>query len=440
MVEGITERLENPRGASEVRVAGLTVDRAASALGEGSGEPQRTGTDERTLRDVVLASSFQLQGGRDTTGAASWGAWGRFSTSSFDGKANTLSFSGDVVTGLLGADVSTGEWTAGLALSSAKGDGPYQMDDANQSGCMSGRVESTLTSLHPYARLNLTERVSTWAIAGYGTGEMTIDPDGCNSHTTDIDMTMGAVGLRGALLDTAAGDALDMALRTDALWVRTTSKRTDGLAPAEASVKRLRVMLEGGMPVTVANGTLTPTLTAGLRHDSGDGEEGAGIELGAGLAYQGKGIQIAGNVRTLASHADEHYDEWGASFAVKVDPGNDGRGLSLSITPTWGNTANEAGQLWTTRTADELARAEPFDAGRRIDAELGYGIQGPSGIGTLTPYGGFSLANDAGRTLRTGLRWNASQQATVGLEGTHETHADGNAPTTSIMLRGAIRW
>ena len=440
VVDGIAERLENPRGASEVRVAGLTVDRAASALGESSDGASNASTEERTFRDVVLASSFQLQGGRDTTGAASWGAWGRFSTSSFDGKANTLSFSGDVVTGLLGADVSTGEWTAGLAVSSAKGNGPYQMDDANQSGCMSGRVDSTLTSLHPYARLNLTERLSTWAIAGYGTGEMSIDPDGCNSHTTDIDMTMGAVGLRGALLDTAAGDALDMALRTDALWVRTTSKRTDGLAPAEASVKRLRVMLEGGMPVTVANGTLTPTLTAGLRHDSGDAEQGAGIELGAGLAYQDKGLRIAGNVRTLASHADEHYDEWGASFAVKVNPGNDGRGLSLSITPTWGNTANEAGQLWTTRTADELARAEPFDAGRRIDAELGYGIQGPSGIGTLTPYGGFSLANDAGRTLRTGLRWNASQQATVGLEGTHETHADGNAPTTSIMLRGAIRW
>ena len=440
VVDGIAERLENPRGASEVRVAGLTVDRAASALGESSDGASNASTEEKTLRDVVLASSFQLQGGRDTTGAASWGAWGRFSTNSFDGKANTLSFSGDVVTGLLGADFSTGEWTAGLALSSAKGDGPYQMDDANQSGCMSGRVESTLTSLHPYARLNLTERMSTWVVAGYGTGEMSIDPDGCNRHTTDIDMTMGAVGLRGQVLETAAGDAFDMAVRTDALWARTTSDRTHELQPAEADVTRLRLTVETGRTLPAGTGTLTPTLKAGVRHDSGDAEEGVGLEIGAGLAYRGPGITLEGKARTLIAHDDNGYEEWGASFAVRVDPGQDGRGLSLSITPAWGNTASNTEQLWATRTADELARAEPFDAGRRIDAELGYGIQGPSGIGTLTPYGGFSLANDAGRTLRTGLRWNASQQATVGLEGTHETHADGNAPTTSIMLQGAIRW
>ena len=145
-------------------------------------------------------------------------------------------------------------------------------------------------------------------------------------------------------------------------------------------------------------------------------------------------------MRTLASHADEHYDEWGASFAVKVDPGNDGRGLSLSITPTWGSAASEAEQLWVTRTADDLVRADEFDARRRLDAELGYGVQGPNGRGTLTPYGGFSLANGAERTLRTGVRWNGSQNATFGLEGTREEAAGAQRTSHALMIRGELRW
>ena len=442
VVDGIAERLENPRGASEVRVAGLSVEPAASAPSQASDATDtahRPATvHETTLRDAVLASSFALQGGADAKGNSSWGAWGRFSTNSFEGKADTLTLSGDVVTGLLGADVSTESWTAGLALSAAKGDGPYTMDDANQSGCMSGRVDSNLTSLHPYAQMKLNERVSAWAIGGYGTGEMTIDPDGCNRHTTDIDMTMGAVGLRGQVLQIAAGDAVDMAVRTDALWARTTSDRTDELQPAKADVTRVRLMLNAGRAFPAGAGTLTPTLEAGLRHDAGNAEEGIGLEIGASLAYRGPGITLEGKARTLVAHDDKDYDEWGASFAVRVDPGRAGRGLSLSITPAWGSAASEAEQLWSTRAAGDLVADNAFKANRRIGAELGYGVGGPGELGTLTRYAGLSLTNGAERTIKGGLRWNAAESATLGLEAAREERA-GDAPARhTLMLRAAI--
>ena len=232
-----------------------------------------------------------------------------------------------------------------------------------------------------------------------------------------------------------------MAVRTDALWLRTTSDRAVGLDAAEADVTRLRLMIDLSRPIPVGmDGALTPSIEAGVRHDGGDADEGLGFEVGAGLAFRSRNVSLEGNVRTLVAHDDDAYEEWGASAAVRIDPGSDGRGLSLSITPTWGNTASKAEQLWATRTAEDLVGNAEFEAEQRLDAELGYGVRGPGGWGTLTPFGGLTLSGGAGRTLRTGLRWKASQSATVGLEATRED-GTGEAPGNhALMLRAAVRW
>lgn len=143
----------------------------------------------------------------------------------------------------------------------------------------------------------------------------------------------------------------------------------------------------------------TPSIEGGLRRDAGDAEEGTGFELGAGLRYQGDGITIEGTVRTLVAHNDSAYEEWGASGAIRIDPGAGGRGLSLTVAPTWGNAASEADQLWTTGNARGLVRSDDFDAKRWLDTEIGYGVGGPLGMGLLTPYGGLTLSDSAHRTL-----------------------------------------
>ena len=446
VVDGITEHLAHPRSHSEVRIAGVTLQTNGGTWTEAPAEDTALGDRlegerpasprEISAGQLLAQSAFHLQGHSDAPGGAGWTAWGHVASSTFDGEADGVTVSGDVVTGLLGADVGTDEWTAGIALSAARGDGPYQIDDSDSASCASGTVDSTLTSVHPYAQVSVSKRVDVWAIGGYGAGDMTIDQAGdCASYTTGIDMMMAAAGVRGQILEVGAGDALDMAVRTDALWLRTTSDRTQGLEPAEADVRRLRLMIDAGRGFTAGAGTLTPTLEAGIRHDSGDAEEGAGFEVGAGLAYQGRGITLEGKVRTLLAHDEDAYEEWGASFAVRVDPGNDGRGLSLSITPAWGSAASEAEQLWSTRAAGDLVADNAFEADRRIDAELGYGV---GGLGTLTPYAGLSLTNGAERTVKGGLRWNAAESATLGLEATREERA-GDAPARhTLMLRAAI--
>ena len=446
VIDGIGERLATPRSGSHVQIAGVRLERNGATWTETPADDEaavdNTLEREHTLsgQQLLLQSAFRLQGEADAPGGTAWTAWGRISRASFEGEDEDVKLSGDVTTGLLGADASTDDWIAGVALSAAKGDGPFTLTSDRPSNRDKGTVESSLTSVHPYAQVNVTDRLAMWAIGGYGTGDMTIAEEGGTPMKTDIDMTMAAIGARGQVLDTGTGDALDMAVRTDALWLRATSDATRKMGSAEADVTRLRLMIDAGRGFTVGVGTLTPTIEAGVRHDAGDAEEGVGFEVGAGLAYQGTGISIEGKIRTLVAHDDSAYREWGASFAVRVDPGSDGRGMSLSITPTWGNAASEAEQLWSTRTAEDLVGNAEFEAERRLDAELGYGLGGPYGWGTLTPFGGLSLSDGAQRTLRTGLRWKASESATVALEGTREENGDGETPANALMLRAQVRF
>ena len=143
-------------------------------------------------------------------------------------------------------------------------------------------------------------------------------------------------------------------------------------------------------------------------------------------------------MRTLVAHDDSAYEEWGASTAIRIDPGSKGRGMSLTIAPTWGNAASEAELLWSARDAAGLVRNDDFEAESRLDSEIGYGVGGPLGMGLLTAYAGLTLSDGAERTLRTGLCWNASQSATLGLEASRKE--SDNAPTNALMLRAAVRF
>ena len=411
VVDGITARLANPGGSSEVQTAGMTLQHNGSTWTEAPAEDAEPGDAlegedtlawrEITGQEVLLGSTFRLQGGTEESTGAAWTAWGQFSHSSFEGETDSITFSGDITTGLVGADVGTSEWTAGLALSSAKGDGPFSLAGDKPSTCDSGTIDSALTSVHPYAQFHVNDDIALWGIAGYGSGDMTIDQEGCSRTKTDIDMTMAAAGVRGQVLEAEQGDALDMALRCDVLWLHSTSDKVEGLKAAKADVTRLRLMVDMSRAFAVGmEGSLTPSIEAGLRHDAGDAEEGVGFEIGGGFAYRDRNVAIEGKLRTLIAHDDSAYEEWGASASVRIDPGSDGRGLSLAITPTWGSAASEAEQLWSTRTAEDLVNDTEFDAKQRLDAELGYGLGAPRGLGLVTPYAGLSLADGEQRTLR----------------------------------------
>ena len=217
---------------------------------------------------------------------------------------------GDVTTGLIGLDAEWDRVLAGLLLSQSKGDGSYTLSE--EMGDDRGTVESTMTGVYPYARLEISERVSAWGLAGLGSGEFTLNQEGQAPIKTDLGMRMGAVGVKGTVLDGSGPSGVGLSVKSDAMWGRTESDRTVGLESAEGDVSRLRLIVEGERVFEAGDGaTFTPTGQVGLRLDGGDAETGSGVEVGGGLRYIAGPLTIEGQVRMLVAHEESGYEEWG---------------------------------------------------------------------------------------------------------------------------------
>ena len=357
--------------------------------------------------------------------AAHWSLWGRGALTHFNGADAGVNIGGAVLTGLLGVDYARDRWLAGVALAYHDGEGRF---DAPGVGA-GGDVDSTLVSVNPYLRYALTERLSVWGTLGYGRGELRLRPehgagDGLASDPvrresieTDMQMSMGALGLRGVVYASAG---TELALKSDALWVHTASAATPGLRAVEAAdSSRVRLLLSGRHARLLANGAaLTPTVELGLRYDDGDAETGFGMELGGGLRYADpvRGLSIETRARTLLAHADGGYEEWGLSGSLALDPGRLGRGLALRLDSGWGMADSGAAALWQRQTTAGLAPQHSRPGQGRFTAELGYGLDVPWTGAILTPYSGMEWAGD-GRTLRLGWRFVLGRHLSLSLDG-----------------------
>ena len=428
-------------GGSQVTVGGerlgasaeAALARLAAAARDGDEGPTRT----RTGREALLGSSFRLQSGGKETGGPGAAAWGGMAAGRFETRSHGVATEGEVTTGMVGADVSSGRWLAGGALSHARGKGSF----APAAERAEGESEVRLTTVHPYARVRLGERMSAWGLAGYGKGELTLSGADGKWVATGLRMRMGAVGARGTVVPAPAGGGFELALKTDALWMRVSSEAAEGLPGERADARRLRLVLDASRVVETGGGaTLTPRFEAGVRRDGGDTGSGTGLEVGAGLRYARSAVTVEGRVRALAVHEAAGYEEWGASGSVRVDPSASGRGLSLTLAPAWGDASSAVERLWSLRDPGGLAANADFEPRARLDAELGYGLKGPRGVGVATPYAGLGLAREGERAWRAGARWKLAPDFTLGLEGTRHEPSTDEPPEHRLMLRGALHW
>ena len=360
---------------------------------------------------------------------------------SFKVAPGTASVSGS---GTLGADADWGRALAGVAVSLSAGDGTF--DDR---GVDKGTLESTVTTVSPYGRWRVSERVSAWGLAGWGTGEMTIrSDDGTEPVRTDLSMRLGALGARGALMEQDNTGGMDLALKADAFFVRMESEAAANSAATTADASRVRLVLEAARAYGLSDrATVRPSLELGLRHDAGDAETGAGLELGGGVTFTdaASGFSLEANARMLAAHADSEYEEWGVSATARLDPGERGRGLSFSLSPTLGTPSSSAERLWGAERAHELAPGAGFEAARGLTAEAGYGLALAGGRLTGTPNVGLGLGDGGARDWRIGWRLTSAMPGSPGLElnldaTRRETAGGASAPDHGVMLRGGIRW
>ena len=357
-------------------------------------------------------TSFHLSSSEPGDGPV-FSLWGRGAADRFDAQVEDVRMDGDVTTGLIAADSDWGRMTLGAAIAHSQGRGTFAYTGPRASPQARGKVRSVMMGIYPYARLRVDDTASLWGLAGAGDGYFTLTEEAGAPIRTDINLTLGALGAVKTLVAAPDTDGFALSLKSDAFWVRTSSKAVrsvanGNLAASEGEVTRMRLALEGERPFSDGEGrSFVPKLSIGVRHDGGDAETGFGLEVGGGIGWTdtARGISAELNARRLVSHEARGFRDWGMSGSVRFDPTpSSERGLALSLTSSAGAAANRGtDSLFAATSVTELSRHNAPDSSGRITAEAGYGLPALGGRLTGVPYVGIGLSG-SGRDYTLGWR------------------------------------
>ncbi|MDE0386125.1 MAG: choice-of-anchor D domain-containing protein [Defluviicoccus sp.] len=389
------------------------------------------GAQEVPPGSLMSASAFAFSQARED--GARWSFWGQGSGGRFSGEEGSLSFSGEVVSGAAGLEFAGPAALGGVAVVHGRGDGRYEHRLLRRPASKYD-IEAHLTGVHPYVRFSPDRRTRVWGTFGFSRGSMSVkDPGG--RHDGDISMLTGAAGASRQLLQEGG---FDLKLRGDALGSRLESRTAPGLPAVEGGVFRVRAAMEAGHEREVGNGArLRPSLEAGLRYDGGDAETGVGLELGGGLELRNpaRGVSVRAGGRVLAMHSDRDYRDWSVAGSVRLDPGTGGRGLALSLRPSYDTGgAERAGRLMREESFAGL-ESEGKPSGR-VGLDIGYGL-GAFGTGVLTPRAGMELDDAGARRYGTGIRLTLGGSLDLDVSSHHRFEGDdGHA----LRVRGSLRW
>ena len=414
-VSAIVRRLEQARRST---IAGTAAAAGSSASFGGAGNlPEIIKAQGRALVDdqfdwkrVLAESDFVLPlnvagGGASGAGSHGFTLWGAGDYRSIEG-AEGVRWDGDLFSLQLGLDAQLNARTIlGVAISKSQA----RLDYTDPSLAISGDYDLDMTSVHPYLGW-VAGGLDFWATAGYGDGELEISEDralGEAIPASDLSVQTFALGASGILMETGL---TTLRLKGEVLRSTVELDGNDLITAVTRDASRLRMTLEATRAQALDSGAqFESSLEAGLRYDGGDGETGAGAELGASLRYAslGGGLVIEGKARALVGGEAE---EWGLSGAISFQPSTNGRGLSFSLTPGYGVTTGGVQQLWQQGLDDGLGGASHGASNEyspRLKVRLDYGMHAFRGPGLMTPYTELSLGDK--RTYRLGLHWQHSK-------------------------------
>ena len=392
------------------------------------------------LEEVLDGASFLLPLMSVDAGAARFATWGcgdfRDLAVAIVGETDggTRTWDGAVSTVQLGIDALLDSDTlAGVALSRSRGSFDHRRTGAN--GGTGGDVDLRLTGVHPYVAFSLSPDLRAWATIGIAGGDLEVRDDRAGETLSNsATLLAGTVGLNGRLLTT---EETTVTLKGEAGFARLDASSAEAaFRTASADLHRLRFAAEAGYKFLIPNvGLLTPWGVLGLRHDGGDGETGASLEMGSGLRYRNieQGWTAEAYGRWLALHDDGLPEEQGYGLRFRYDPGALGFGPWVSLTQTWGEPTGEVQRLWEDGALG-LAGDRPSD--RRLDLEFGYGLPAFRGRAAFSPYSAMSLVNTDAQSYRLGVRLSLGPSALLNLE--TERRERPAAPTDHRIMARAI--
>ena len=361
--------------------------------------------------------------------------WGRGDYGQMSSDDGSLDWEGNLTRAQIGLDARPGaEMLTGLALSWAQGSFDYSAPLLGEER-VDGTYETRMLSLHPYVGFS-PGRLGVWLTAGLGRGNLDIDDEQgtVGQQSSDTSLRTGSVGASGDLL---ASGPTRLRIKAAATVAQVEVEGGGRIDEQTVSANRLRLALKGSHAYEAGmDGQVTPEIEVALRQDGGDGQTGAGVEVGGGLRYEGGGFTLEAMARSLVSDGDDsvEYKEWGAHLLLQRSAGTGGRGLSMRVMPTYGTQANSL-TLWE-RSVAEIADRGAVNAQGQLRAEVGYGLAAPGGLGVYTVYSGMTQAPER-MQLRLGTRLEVDSSMSVSLESTRWQRIAG-AAEHGLLLRGRL--
>ena len=378
---------------------------------------------------MLSRSSFVLPlnavGGEGAGGATIWGS-GDYNKMS--GKLSDGDWKGDVFSLQLGVDQRMkDDLLAGGLVSWSKGDVDYRQDNK------SGDYTHQITSVHPYLAWSIDD-VRLWSSVGYGQGELSIKEQTKDSEgRSDTRLLSLSAGVSGQV--SRSGQS-GLKLKSDMTLAQididgSTDNSTDSttISAQNLASQRLRLLLEIEKERQLASGgRFNPLMEIGLRYDGGVDNSGIGAVLGLGGRYANTGLTVEGKFHTLVGRKD--YKEWGIQGTIRKTTSANERGLSFSLSPSYGATGNRANQVWERKLADGNKSNSNNNA--RLDVNMGYGLFTSGGL--LTPYSELRMGKN--NRYRLGLHWKPNSPFNLHLYGERKTSNDSDR----ILLESTIRF
>ena len=420
------------QGRAEEPVGRLSLSLAPTSDGWAA-----AGTEPLTLEQALGDSSFLMPSKEEEGGAGRFAAWGcgDYRNLAGGGENGVVAWNGEVFSVHLGADVRLGsDVLAGLSVSRSRGSFDYYAGGRDAGG---GAYELQLTGVHPYLGWSVSSDLDVWGTVGHSWGEIRIVDDlAGDPRTSEAMLDSGAVGVSGRLL---ARGTTSVKLKGEGALARLdVAGDGETFGAVTVDMRRLRLSTEASHEhVFSSGGSLTPWGELGVRHDGGDGETGAGLEVGGGLRYQNPeaGWTTEGYGRWLAVH-EGTIREWGFGALLRFAPGASGHGPSVSLMPAWGKTTSGVQRLWERGATDPTV---PSALGTRLDAQFGYGFAAFRERGVLAPFGAVSLVRKEGRSYRLGGRLAVGHSATVSLEAERRERPAASV-VYAVMVRGDVQF
>ena len=283
-----------------------------------------------------------------------------------------------------------------------------------------GEHVTEILSMHPFAAWRFATDSVAWGSVGAGAGSLWFEDDAPpfdERRRSDLDLRSAALGFRHPLPSSPLGTfsfsglAEHIALRIEG------DEAEHGIRPRSLRGSDLALGLDWRRRPADAEPSLAPSLSLGVRHQSGDGAAGSLVDVSGSIAYRPSSNPLSFDVAasTLLGVAGNDSGSWDVRASARFDPDPGPRGLELSLRSVLGAASDDA------------------EATYGLDGELAYGAFGGAFGSTVRPYVSISgFAGASGARRAAGLRLRDEPGYRLSLE-TYE-HTGTNAAGLRLRL------